>query len=131
MLSDAHELLVSGWCQGEDACDELLRPIEPSSAFARRWSARGALERVWRRSLVDGDLALAAFVHANLALAATVGGRPDEWNDAEGRHQAQVLDAVAEAAFLLSKDDADLPSLLTRRASVFPLADSARDLPAA
>jgi hypothetical protein len=58
MLDEAYELVLSGWCQGAGAEDEMGRPIEPSSAFARRWSAAGALERVWRRSPDDPDVGL-------------------------------------------------------------------------
>jgi hypothetical protein len=97
MLSDACELVISGWCQGRSAQDEMGRAIEPSSAFARSWSAAGALERVWRRTLVVDDVSLEAFERANLALAAVVKDAPQRWNDAPGRTRAQVLEALAEA----------------------------------
>ena len=48
MLAEAYELVLSGWCQGAAAQDAEGRSIEPSSAFARRWSAPGARAR--RRS---------------------------------------------------------------------------------
>jgi hypothetical protein len=98
MLAEAYELVVSGWCQGCSAQDEMGRPIEPSSAFARRWSATGALERVWRRSAGDGDAALEAFERANLALAAAVKDVPEKWNDAAARTCAEVLDALDTAS---------------------------------
>jgi hypothetical protein len=97
MLSDAYELVVSGWCQGAGAMDEMGREIEPSSAFARRWSAAGALERVWRRSRADQDEALQAFERANLALAAAVKDVPQRWNDQPGRTHADVLLALNRA----------------------------------
>ena len=97
MLFDAHELIVSGWCQGAGAVDELGRPIEHSSAFARRWSLAGALERVWRRSGGDQDEALEAFERANLALAAAVKDVPQRWNDQPGRRHEDVLSAVDRA----------------------------------
>ena len=50
MLADAYELVLEGWCQGAEAQDEFGQPVEPSSASARRWSASGALTRVWERS---------------------------------------------------------------------------------
>lgn len=97
MLSDAYELVVSGWCQGAGARDELDRPIEPSSAFARRWSAPGALERVWRRTAEDSDAALDAFERANLALAAAVKDVPQRWNDEPTRTRDEVLIALTDA----------------------------------
>jgi hypothetical protein len=97
MLSDACELVMSGWCQGRSAQDEMGRAIEPSSAFARSWSAAGALERVWRRTLVGDDVSLEAFERANLALAAVVKDAPQKWNDAPERTRAQVLEALIEA----------------------------------
>lgn len=97
MLSDAYELIVSGWCQGAGAEDEMGRAIEPSSAFARRWSAAGALERVWRRAADDPDDALEAFERANLALAAAVKDAPQRWNDAPARTRDEVLVALLDA----------------------------------
>jgi hypothetical protein len=73
------------------------RAIEPSSAFARSWSAGGALERVWRRALVEDDVSLEAFERANLALAAVVKNAPQRWNDAPERTHAQVLEALIAA----------------------------------
>jgi hypothetical protein len=103
MLSDAYELVMSGWCQGMGAQDEMGHAVEPSSAFARKWSAAGALERVWRRALDGDDVALEAFERANLALAAVVKDAPQRWNDARDRTRAQVLDALLEAPkFLLA-----------------------------
>jgi hypothetical protein len=101
MLADAYELLLSGWCQGEAARDEAGRGIEPSSAFARRWSAAGALERVWRR---DDDLdgrALDAYERASLALSAAVHDVPQRWNDAVGRRLDEVLEGIASAVSLV------------------------------
>lgn len=103
MLSDAYELVMSGWCQGMGAQDEMGRAVEPSSAFARKWSVAGALERVWRRALDGDDVALEAFERANLALAAVVKDAPQRWNDARDRTRPQVLDALLEAPkFLLA-----------------------------
>jgi hypothetical protein len=79
----------------------MSRAVEPASAFARSWSVVGALERVWRRSAEDGDLALEAFERANLALAAAIKDRPQRWNDARGRTREEVLDALEDAKRLL------------------------------
>jgi hypothetical protein len=97
MLADAYELVLSGWCQGASAQDEAGRSIAPSSAFARRWSAPGALERLWRRS-EDGDgVVLEVYERACLALTATVRDDPQRWNDEPGRRLDEVLDALAVA----------------------------------
>ena len=97
MLADAYELVLSGWCQGASAQDEAGRSVEPSSAFARRWSAPGALERLWRRS-DDGDgLVLEAYERACLALTATVRDVPQRWNDEPVRRLDEVLDALSVA----------------------------------
>jgi hypothetical protein len=97
MLADAYQLVLDGWCQGSSAEDEEGRPIEPSSAFARRWSAPGALERIWRRTSQDEDVALEAYQRACLALASAVRDVPQRWNDAKGRRQDEVLDCLAAA----------------------------------
>jgi hypothetical protein len=102
MLSSAYELILGGWCQGVSAQDELGRAIEPSSAFARAWSAPGAVERVWRRMPPGEDDTLAAFERANLALAAVVNDIPQRWNDALDRTRDQVLDALVRASGLIS-----------------------------
>ncbi len=104
MLSDAYELVSSGWCQGAGARDEMGRSIEPSSAFARRWSLTGALERIWRRDGGDPDAAIVAFERANLALAAAIKELPDRWNDSPTRTHAEVLDALLDAHRFLRLD---------------------------
>jgi hypothetical protein len=101
MLADACELVLGGWCKGSGAQDEMGRAIEPASAFARSWSVVGALERVWRRSTEDGDVALEAFERANLALAAAIKDVPQRWNDADGRSSGEVLGALEYARRLL------------------------------
>jgi hypothetical protein len=111
MLTEAYEFVLAGWCQGAAAVDELGRPVEPSSAFARKWSVPGALARVWLRGPMDGE-SLEAFQRANLALATAVRGVPQEWNDAEGRTLPQALDALAEAVQRLAEIEALEVSLL-------------------
>ena len=102
MLCGAYELLLGGWCQGTSAQDELGRAIEPSSAYARSWSAPGAVERVWRRMPLGSESALTAFERANLALTAAVHDVPQRWNDALDRTKEQVLDALLQAIGLVS-----------------------------
>jgi hypothetical protein len=109
MLADAHDLVRCGWCQGTSAVDEMGRAIEPTSAFARRWSAPGALERAWRRMPENGDVVLEAFERANLALAAAVRQIPQEWNDSHERTCDEVLGALARAQDFVRVADGDSP----------------------
>ena len=101
MLTVAYDFVRSGWCQGATALDEYGRPIEPASAFARKWSALGALERAWERAPEQPGLALEAFQRAKLALTAAVNDVPQAWNDSPDRHESEVLSALAEAVGLL------------------------------
>ena len=112
MLTDAYEFVRSGWCQGAAALDECGRPIEPASAFARKWSALGALERAWRRAPERPGVALDAFQSAKLALTAAVNDVPRVWNDSPDRHESEVLSALAEAVRLLGLPAAVPPSAL-------------------
>ncbi len=105
MLADAYELVLSGWCQGAAAQDAEGRSIEPSSAFARRWSAPGALERVWRRADDEDGSVLEAYERASLALSSTVRGVPQRWNDEADRRLDEVLDALAAAVEWLRPAD--------------------------
>ena len=97
ILTAAHGLVRDGWCQGHPAVDGCGRPVAPTSAFANKWSAPGALERVWARHEDRFGTALEAYTRASLALAGAVGGAPQAWNDAEGRTVSEVLDALAES----------------------------------
>jgi hypothetical protein len=112
MLTDAYEFVLSGWCQGSSALDECGRPIEPASAFARRWSVLGALERAWRRSPEPAVVAHEAFESARLALTAAVNDVPQFWNDLDGRRQSEVLDALAEAVQLVTVAEPQRPDLV-------------------
>jgi hypothetical protein len=112
MLADAYELVLGGWCQGSSAQDEMGRAIEPSSAFARSWSVSGALERVWKRGGEEPDAALDAFERANLALAAAVRNVPQKWNDGTKRTRAEALEALADAARLVSDRSGSPPALV-------------------
>jgi len=102
LLTDAYEFVLAGWCQGSRALDEYGCPIEPASAFARRWSLLGALERAWQRSSQPPDVVLDAFHGAKRALTAACNELPQLWNDREGRRQSEVLDALAQAVQLIA-----------------------------
>jgi hypothetical protein len=113
LLTEAYEFVLSGWCQGSLAVDECGRPIEPSSAFARRWSALGALERAWRRSHERPEESATAFARARMALTAAMNDVPQAWNDVEGRRQSEVLDALAEAIQLVESSGPTRGDMLT------------------
>jgi hypothetical protein len=109
MLTLARALVREGWCQGATARDVCDRPVAPESAFACRWSAAGALERVWARHEDRFGLGLAAFQRANLAVVSVVGDAPQTWNDAEGRTVTEVLDALTEALRVVADAPPDPP----------------------
>jgi hypothetical protein len=135
MLTAAYDFVRSGWCQGATALDECGRPIEPASAFARKWSALGALERAWQRAPEQPGLALEAFQSAKLALTAAVNDVPQAWNDSPDRHESEVLSALAEAVSLLGDSVAVPPTapgdLLGDLAATGPRRSFGRERPAA
>jgi hypothetical protein len=135
MLTAAYDFVRSGWCQGATALDECGQPIEPASAFARKWSALGALERAWRRSPEQPGLALEAFQSAKLALTAAMNDVPQAWNDSPDRHESDVLSALAEAVSLLGVSEAvrftALGDLLEDLDAIGPRRSLERERPAA
>lgn len=94
-------IVERGWCQGAAAETAAGDPVEPASPLARRWSATGALARVWRESGIDDEHGRTALQFANLALSAAVHYVPKLWNDAAGRRREEVLDAFARAVSLV------------------------------
>lgn len=100
-LAAAYDLVERGWCQGTAALNEAGDSVEPDSAAAQRWSATGALTRVWRESDVDDELGLGALQFANLALSAAVNHVPKLWNDLPDRRQQDVLEAFVRAVSLV------------------------------
>ena len=69
---------------------------------AVRWSASGALACVWRRSGRHDEVGLHALQRANLALTAVVNDVPRIWNDAPGRQQGEVAEALLRAVILVN-----------------------------
>jgi hypothetical protein len=139
-LAEAYELVAAGWCQGATAVSEAGTPVDPASPYARRFSASGAVTRLWRRSEIDAELGLTALQLANLALTAAMNDVPKSWNDASGRRQGEVLEAILDAVSLVRDpmlfgrplppieagspvtDDGDLaPSLPTDDAGAAPI----------
>lgn len=103
MLAEARDLVRRGWARGARAEDEAGNLVEPWSLLARRWSALGALEAVWRWSQAP-ELARGELERATLALSAVVGEIAD-WNDALERTEAEVVAAFERAIDLLDSDD--------------------------
>jgi hypothetical protein len=100
-LAAAYELVERGWCQGAPARDGSERPVEPDSPAAQRWSATGALTRIWRQSDAADELGLGALQFANLALSAAVNHVPKLWNDMPDRRHQEVLEALIRAVSLV------------------------------
>lgn len=98
-LADAYELVQRGWCAGL-ARDGDGNACAPEAETAARWSAVGALTAAWRASGRDDEVALRAWQRANLALTAAVNDVPRVWNDAPGRRQADVAEALLRAVTL-------------------------------
>jgi hypothetical protein len=104
MLSEARRFVVSGWCQGAHARDELGLEVSSWSDQARSWSLLGALLASWhRQDSQDEDvithLADAhALGRATEVLGEVVGTASlEQWNDDSARDQAEVIDAVERA----------------------------------
>ena len=110
LLARAYQLVLRGWCQGADARDERGLPVEAANAAARRWSASGALTSAWQQ---NGDphapVSLDAFAQATLAVTAVLRAPTGRWNDADGRTQRDVLDALSQATLTLGPGSPHTP----------------------
>jgi hypothetical protein len=96
-----YDLVAEGWCQGAPAACETGAAVAANSPLARRWSASGALAPAAHDAAVEPDVALYALRRSNLALTAAVGESPGSWNDAAGRRQDEVLEALVRAVSLV------------------------------
>jgi hypothetical protein len=123
-LAEAYELVSSGWCAGM-AQDAVGGPCEPAAPIAARWSASGALAAAWQRSGVDEVLALEALQRANLALTAVVNDVPQAWNDAFGRRQHEVAEALLHAVSLVNDPALFGPSRRGEVADADPVGEAA------
>lgn len=102
MLMEARGLLLRGWSQGAQARDASGHVVQAWSHDAASWSLLGSLLASWYRhneSLQDDFVAHSmdarALGDAMAALGTTTGSADlDGWNDADGRHLADVLAAV-------------------------------------
>lgn len=93
VLVRARALVERGWCTGVEARDEHGNQCDESdSPSAVSWCMIGA---VYRGARKEDDIALAR--KAARCLTATVGGLLDQWNDAPGRTQSEVLAAFDRA----------------------------------
>ena len=109
MVSGAHRLVASGWCQGALARDETGVEVPSWSEEARSWSLLGALLASWhRQDSRDGEDVVAhladahALGHATEVIGTVVGTASlPGWNDEPGRSRAEVVDALERALALL------------------------------
>lgn len=99
LLRRVEARLRQGWTQGAWARDARSRRLGASSSRARCWCIAGAVwaERDERPPLVSA--------RALCALRGVCGVDLLGWNDAPGRTQAEVLDAVAQAIDLLARGE--------------------------
>lgn len=85
------------WTQGHGARDEDGAPITSSSEAAVCWCAFGAIWHAQGRMIIGET-------PAEAALGKVIGGaRIDDWNDAPGRTQAEVVAALRKAADLAER----------------------------
>jgi hypothetical protein len=102
MLMEARGLLVRSWSQGAQARDETGQAVQAWSQEAASWSLLGSLLASWYRhneslheDFVAHSMDARALGDAMAALGSATGSADlDGWNDAEGRHLADVLAAV-------------------------------------
>jgi hypothetical protein len=102
MLMEARGLLLRGWSQGAQARDASGHVVQAWSHDAASWSLLGSLLASWYRhneSLQDDFVAHSMDARAlgdAMAALGTATGSADlnGWNDAAGRHLADVLAAV-------------------------------------
>jgi len=106
ILSRAHGLVSFGWCQGADASDAELYPVEPWSARACHWSLLGALAAALGPPQLGTSESPALVAELRLALVAISARIPDwslqRWNDDPQRTQAGVVDMLSAAHELCS-----------------------------
>jgi hypothetical protein len=99
LLTLARDRIASGWTQGAEARTDAGDPIDPWRPSATVWSLLGTIvasyEELSQRDLEFGLDQLAAALHR---LSAFVDDDSlVRWNDAPGRTQADVLDALGHA----------------------------------
>ncbi len=93
-LDKARALIEKGWTQGASARGKSKRQVELNSPSAVCFCASGAINRAAPRF---GGV----YAAASEALKRAIGQRfIVAWNDAEGRTQAEVIQAFKEAAAL-------------------------------
>jgi hypothetical protein len=101
ILRRAHDLIAFGWCQGADARDTDLLPVDPWSARACHWSLLGALVAALGTPEDDSPESPALLSQLHLALLAISELIPDwslqHWNDNPQRTQAGVVQMLAAA----------------------------------
>jgi hypothetical protein len=106
-------LIERGWCQGADARDRLGATVPPTGQTAAAWSLSGALAHASERP----DVELIAMRTALWGVSAVIPDWSlDDWNNAPGRTQAEVLQMLAAAAESLDRSPPPDPWPPARRA---------------
>ena len=100
-LREVAGLVGCGWCCGAAARDCHGAPVEASDPRASTWSLTGALAAVSDRPNSD----LTALRHALWGISAVIPDRSlDDWNDARGRTQSQILQMLVQAETSLTEN---------------------------
>ena len=102
-LREVASLIGCGWCCGAPARNCHGDPVEASDPRATNWSLTGALAAVSERPGGDID----ALRSALWGISAIIPDSSlDDWNNAEGRSQADALQMLARAETTLSENPA-------------------------
>lgn len=103
ILSNAHSLIRTGWCQLASALDQCNQPVEPRDQTANAWSIHGAMSRVIQQPISPNT----AEDYAWRALVSVIwdayGVSPEWLNDRFAKDKSQILDAFEEAIDLFAE----------------------------
>jgi hypothetical protein len=103
LLREVAGLIGGGWCCGAAARTGVGSPVEASDPGATNWSLTGALAAVADRPEFD----ITALRHALWGISAVIPDSSlDDWNNAEGRTQGDLLEMLARAETSLNEDPA-------------------------
>jgi hypothetical protein len=102
-LREVAGLIGRGWCCGVAARNCGGSPVEASDPGATNWSLTGALAAVSERPQFD----MTALRSALWGISAVIPDSSlDDWNNAEGRTQGDLLEMLARAETSLNENPA-------------------------
>ncbi len=102
-LREAASLIGCGWCCGAPARNCHGSPVEATDPRATNWSLTGALAVVSERPEAD----ITALRNALWGISAVIPDSSlDDWNNTEGRSQAETLQMLARAENTLNENPA-------------------------